>query len=115
MLVGLVNKTNLENKVDLKETLIHKQIQKSEPKFNHLEEASKIMTQMNSPNNSNRNSFSNNNIPDMQRKRTASFINDKDKKLNRFLNVNRSDNQYSHIIDMGNQVLYIGIIGNPFL
>ena len=42
---------------------------------------------------------------------TPKFMKDKDKTLNKFLSQNKSLGQSNHIIDMGDQVLYLGIIG----
>ena len=50
-------------------------------------------------------------MPPFKRKRTPSFMLDKDKRLNRFVANVKIENNMTHIIDMGDQVIYIGIIG----
>lgn len=50
-------------------------------------------------------------LPMIHRKKTPNFMLDKEKQLNRFLSNAKLTNQLSHIIDMEDQVLYIGIIG----
>jgi hypothetical protein len=117
MLVGLVNKSS-QTKNTSKEfnlTNNNKQTLPSEIKFDHLEQLTKNNSQMNSPRSINYDNSSEGNLPVLQRKKTPSFMLDKDKRLNRFLTGVKMDNQLNYIIDMGDQVLYIGIIGMQFL
>lgn len=112
MLVGLINKKNIQQKPSEKSesSNLNKNLPPSKTRFSHLELKTKEVSPLGSP----RSITANDSLKDInsiKRTRTANFMLDKEKQLNKFLTYAKLENQASHIIDMGDQILYIGIIG----
>jgi hypothetical protein len=113
MLVGLVNKKDIKQDQKEKPSTqadLNKNLPPSKTRFSHLELKTKEITPLGSPR-SIEGIGSEQDIGTLKRTRTANFMLDKDKQLNKFLTNAKLVNQATHIIDMGDQILYIGIIG----
>ena len=117
MLVGLVNKGNLHKSHDKKpfEKNTELQLPPSRVRFSHLEELTKLNSPINSPRSISIINESEKKIDSVFGQKTPNFKLNKDKQLNRFLSNAKLANQMTHIIDMEDQVLYIGIIGNNLI
>jgi hypothetical protein len=115
MLVGLVNKKKANQIPTEKPTMtdLKADLPPSKVRFSHLEMKTKEITPLGSPR-SIMGMGSDKDIGTFKRTKTPKFMLDKDKNLNKFLTNAKLVNQATHIIDMGDQILYIGIIGKVF-
>lgn len=113
MLVGLVNKGKVDSKYveTPTESKIRAKLPPTKVRFSHLDELTNNMSPINSPRSIMVVNESEKKVATIHRKKTPNFMLNKEKQLNRFLSNAKLANQMSHIIDMEDQVLYIGIIG----
>lgn len=114
MLVGLVNKKQKDNMKPSKafEINVHEaRMSSKEIKFDYLDQLTKNNSNLASPRSINYLNISQNQKESLHRKKTPNFMLNKEKRLNRFLTGVKIDNQLNYIIEMEDQILYIGIIG----